>query len=131
MASETTLGELVVSSLPQTDALTKLLIEKGISTQQEFCRRYRKIGQRINGWSLQGDDEGINNVFASIYFSVFLWSVFSQVAADGEEISNRVAFLLQKSLVSRTSGLGKRSRTYGNRVSVSSGAYKTILPSCP
>ena len=37
MASEaTTLQELLVSSLAQTDALAKLLIEKGVITQQEF-----------------------------------------------------------------------------------------------
>ena len=31
-----TMQELLVSSLAQTDALAKLLIEKGIITQQEF-----------------------------------------------------------------------------------------------
>ena len=31
--------ELLVSSLAQTDALAKLLIEKGIITEQEFLRR--------------------------------------------------------------------------------------------
>ena len=31
-----TVEELLVSSLAQTDALAKLLIEKGIITQQEF-----------------------------------------------------------------------------------------------
>ena len=31
-----TVEELLVSSLAQTDALSKLLIEKGIITQQEF-----------------------------------------------------------------------------------------------
>jgi len=34
-----TLEELLVSSLAQTDALAKLLIEKGIITQQEFSGR--------------------------------------------------------------------------------------------
>ncbi len=34
-----TLEELLVSSLAQTDALTKLLIEKGIITQQEFLQK--------------------------------------------------------------------------------------------
>jgi hypothetical protein len=33
------LEELIVSSLAQTDALAKLLIEKGIITQQEFCAK--------------------------------------------------------------------------------------------
>ena len=31
--------ELLVSSLAQTDALAKLLIEKGIITQEEFMRK--------------------------------------------------------------------------------------------
>ncbi len=31
-----TMQELIASSLAQTDALTKLLIEKGIITKQEF-----------------------------------------------------------------------------------------------
>ena len=34
--SQVTLEELLVSSLAQTDALAKLLIEKGVITQQEF-----------------------------------------------------------------------------------------------
>ena len=34
-----TLQELVVSSLAQSDALGKLLIEKGIITEQEFLRK--------------------------------------------------------------------------------------------
>jgi len=34
-----TLQELVVSSLSQTDALTELLIEKGLITQNEFMER--------------------------------------------------------------------------------------------
>ena len=33
------LDELLVSSLAQTDALAKLLIEKGIITQQEFLAK--------------------------------------------------------------------------------------------
>ncbi len=32
-----TMQELIASSLAQTDALTKLLIEKGIITQEEFA----------------------------------------------------------------------------------------------
>ncbi len=31
--------ELLVSALAQTDALTKLLIEKGIITKEEFMRK--------------------------------------------------------------------------------------------
>jgi hypothetical protein len=34
-----TLEELLASSLAQTDALAKLLIEKGIITQQEFLAK--------------------------------------------------------------------------------------------
>jgi hypothetical protein len=34
-----TLEELLVSSLAQTDALAKLLIEKGIITRQEFLQK--------------------------------------------------------------------------------------------
>jgi hypothetical protein len=34
-----TLQELVVSSLAQTDALTKLFIEKGLITQAEFTQK--------------------------------------------------------------------------------------------
>jgi hypothetical protein len=33
------LEELLVSSLAQTDALSKLLIDKGVITQQEFLAR--------------------------------------------------------------------------------------------
>jgi hypothetical protein len=35
-----TIEELLVSSLAQTDALTKLLIEKGLITREELCRRF-------------------------------------------------------------------------------------------
>ena len=34
-----TIQELLVSNLAQTDALAKLLIEKGIITQQEFLQK--------------------------------------------------------------------------------------------
>jgi len=34
-----TMQELVASSLAQTDALTKLLIEKGVITQVEFMQK--------------------------------------------------------------------------------------------
>jgi len=34
-----TMQELVISSLAQTDALTKLLIEKGVITQAEFMQK--------------------------------------------------------------------------------------------
>ncbi len=34
-----TMPELIASSLAQTDALTKLLIEKGVITQAEFMQK--------------------------------------------------------------------------------------------
>ncbi len=34
-----TMQELIASSLAQTDALTKLLIEKGLITKEEFMRK--------------------------------------------------------------------------------------------
>jgi len=37
--------KLVLSSLAQTDALTKLLIEKGLCTEAEFMRRYQWTGR--------------------------------------------------------------------------------------
>ncbi len=36
-----TLQELVVSSLAQTDAVAKLLIEKGVITQEEFLEKLK------------------------------------------------------------------------------------------
>jgi len=50
-----TMQELIASSLAQTDALTKLLIEKGIITKEEFTVKlsderavYREMLQKIN-----------------------------------------------------------------------------------
>ena len=42
-----TLQELVVSSLAQTDALSKLLIEKGVITQDEFMEKIKAERQCI------------------------------------------------------------------------------------
>jgi hypothetical protein len=39
-----TLEELLVSRLAQTDALATLLIEKGLITWEELCRRFRRDG---------------------------------------------------------------------------------------
>lgn len=40
-----TMEELLVSSLAQTDALAKLLIEKGLITREEFMKEdFRKTG---------------------------------------------------------------------------------------
>jgi hypothetical protein len=39
-----TMEELLVSSLAQTDALMKLLIEKGLITREEFIRRFLRTG---------------------------------------------------------------------------------------
>jgi hypothetical protein len=40
-----TLEELLVSSLAQTDALTKLLIEKGLITREEFMKLAEERGR--------------------------------------------------------------------------------------
>jgi hypothetical protein len=37
--SPVTIQELLISSLAQTDALSKLLIEKGLITQEEFMQK--------------------------------------------------------------------------------------------
>jgi hypothetical protein len=42
-----TMEELLVSSLAQTDALAKLLIEKGLITEKSLCRRFPRNGRRI------------------------------------------------------------------------------------
>ncbi len=49
-----TMQELIASSLAQTDALTKILIEKGIITKDEFMQKlsaeravYQAILQRV------------------------------------------------------------------------------------
>jgi hypothetical protein len=39
MADAVSIQELLISSLAQTDALAKLLIEKGIITQKEFTTK--------------------------------------------------------------------------------------------
>ena len=41
-----TLEELLVSSLAQTDALAKLLIEKGLITREEFMQKISENGRR-------------------------------------------------------------------------------------
>jgi hypothetical protein len=41
--------ELLVSSLAQTDALTKLLIAKGPITRESSCRRFRGTGDVSEG----------------------------------------------------------------------------------
>jgi hypothetical protein len=53
-----TMEELLVSSLAQTDALAKLLIEKGLITREEFMQKViRGAGERIKGFSIQFDSE--------------------------------------------------------------------------
>jgi hypothetical protein len=42
-----TLEELLVSRLAQTDALAKLLIEKGLITEKSLCRGFPMNGDRI------------------------------------------------------------------------------------
>jgi len=41
-----TIQELLVTSLAQTDAVAKLLIEKGVFTQDEFMLRIRRYSKR-------------------------------------------------------------------------------------
>jgi hypothetical protein len=38
-AAPVTIQERLISTLPQSDALSKLLIEKGVITQQEFLQK--------------------------------------------------------------------------------------------
>ena len=52
-----TLEELLVSSLAQTDALARLLIEKGLITREEFMQKiaekretYQKLGSALKAW---------------------------------------------------------------------------------
>ena len=45
-----TIQELLISSLAQTDALAKLLIEKGLITEQSLCRRFLRNGRRIRSY---------------------------------------------------------------------------------
>ena len=50
MAEAVSIQELLISSIAQTDALAKLLIEKGVITQQEFIAKIaaeRAIYQRM------------------------------------------------------------------------------------
>ena len=50
MAEAVSIEELLISSIAQTDALAKLLIEKGLITQQEFINKIvaeRATYQRI------------------------------------------------------------------------------------
>ena len=42
-----TMQELLVSSLAQTDALAKLLIEKELITREEFIQKILRNGRRI------------------------------------------------------------------------------------
>ena len=45
-----TMQELFISSLAQTDALTKLLIEKGLITREEFMQKIAGSGRRIRDY---------------------------------------------------------------------------------
>jgi hypothetical protein len=45
-----TLEELLVSSLAQTDALAKLLIEKGLITEKNSYKGFPRNGQRIKSY---------------------------------------------------------------------------------
>jgi hypothetical protein len=45
--SPVTIQELLISSLAQTDALAKLLIEKGLITREEFMQKISEDGPHI------------------------------------------------------------------------------------
>jgi len=49
-----TMQELLVSALAQTDALTKLLIEKGLITEAEFMQKLS--AERASNQALSRDD---------------------------------------------------------------------------
>jgi hypothetical protein len=55
-----TLEELLVSSLAQTDALAKLLIEKGVITHKEFVAKLPKNAPCTNACLIQRDNRGID-----------------------------------------------------------------------
>ena len=46
-----TLQELLVASLVTADAVTELLMEKGIITEREFTNKLRESGGNIKRWS--------------------------------------------------------------------------------
>ncbi len=50
-----TMPELIASSLAQTDALTKILIEKGLITKEEFM--VKLSGERAVYREMLGEDE--------------------------------------------------------------------------
>lgn len=51
--------QLLVSTLAQSDALAKLLIEKGIITlNRSSCKRFPKSGRHINECSIQRSTSG-------------------------------------------------------------------------
>jgi hypothetical protein len=52
-----TMEELLVSSLAQTDALTKLLIEKGLVTQEEFMRKISEERATYRNFSIPRSNE--------------------------------------------------------------------------
>ena len=72
--SPVTIQELLVSSLAQTDALAKLLIEKGLITREEFMQKiseeratYQKLltDTPMNGRSLAGRSPSCSVVMPS------------------------------------------------------------------
>jgi hypothetical protein len=54
--SPVTIQELLISSRAQTDALAKLLIEKGLITRESSCRRFPRNGRRIRSFSIPPDN---------------------------------------------------------------------------
>ena len=60
-----TLEELLVSSLAQTDALAKLLIEKGLITREEFMQKIS--GERATYQKLLSPDATITDRPSFVY----------------------------------------------------------------
>jgi hypothetical protein len=52
-----TMEELLVSSLALTDALAKLLIEKGLIPEKSLCRRFQRNGRPIKDFSILRSNE--------------------------------------------------------------------------
>jgi len=61
-----TIQELLVSSLAQTDALAKLLIEKGIITKDEFMTKLSEERRRIINCLARRNADGLNGHAAAM-----------------------------------------------------------------
>ncbi len=86
-----TLQELLVTSLAQTDALSKLLIEKGVFTQEEFMEKikgeratYQAIFQKVIHYG------AINHLLVSLYLCLRLRFTLLLISFSRLSTSNRV-----------------------------------------